>query len=32
MSREIEPRVTVNVEIPTSFDLSPYRPKPTKAH
>jgi len=29
MSREIEPRVTVNVEIPTSFDLSPFRPRPT---
>jgi hypothetical protein len=32
LSREIEPRVTVNVEIPTSFDLSPFRPQPTKAH
>jgi hypothetical protein len=29
MSREIEPRVTVNVEIPTSFDLSPFRSRPT---
>ncbi|HEY2562065.1 MAG TPA: hypothetical protein VGI44_00045 [Acidimicrobiales bacterium] len=25
MSREIEPRVTVNIEIPTSLDLAPFR-------
>jgi hypothetical protein len=25
MSREIEPRVTVNIEIPTSLDLTPFR-------
>ena len=24
-SREIEPRVTVNIEIPTTFDLTPFR-------